>query len=92
MTDYFGAGLTWVGPFDKENPDTIGLGVAAARLTDDAGAGFTKKYETSVEAFYNFQVTPYFSVKPDLQYILNPGGDASLDNALVLTIRLTVAF
>ncbi len=92
ITDQFGAGLTWVGPYTKKNPDTIGIGVTAARLTDEPGAGFTENAETSIETFYNFQATTYLSIKPDLQYIINPGGDESIDNALVLTVRLTLAF
>jgi porin len=92
VTDYFGAGVTWDGPYEKAYPDTLGLGVAAARLTHAAGAGFTRDFETSIEAFYNFQVTPYLSIKPDLQYIINPGGDRSVRDALVATIRVGLAF
>ena len=92
ITDQFGAGLSWVGPYTKKNPDTVGIGVTAARLSDEPGAGFTENAETSIETFYNFQATPYLSIKPDLQYIIHPGGDENIDNALVFTVRLTMAF
>lgn len=92
VTDHFGAGVTWVGPYTKTNPDTVGLGVSAAKVSDKAGAGFSEDFETSIEAFYNFQVTPYLSVKPDLQYIIHPGADEALDDALVATMRVTLAF
>ncbi len=31
-------------------------------------------------------------VKPDVQYVTNPGGDAALEDALVLTLRLQFDF
>jgi carbohydrate-selective porin OprB len=37
-------------------------------------------------------VTPAIFVQPDLQYIINPGGDASVDNALVGGVRIGIAF
>jgi carbohydrate-selective porin OprB len=41
--------------------------------------------------FYKMQVTPFFSVKPDVQYVINPGGTAAGD-ALVARVRLDLAF
>lgn len=92
VTDYLGAGVNWVGPYQKAAPDTLGVGVAAARLSEATGAGFGEDWEVAVEGFYNFQVTPYLSVKPDLQYIVHPGGDPTLKDALVATVRVTLAF
>jgi porin len=46
--------------------------------------------ETAIEMFYKLQLTPFFSIKPDLQYIVNPGGD--LPNAFVAGLRMEVAF
>ncbi|MDB5296090.1 MAG: Carbohydrate-selective porin OprB [Phycisphaerales bacterium] len=92
VTDHYSVGVTWVGPYPKANPDTIGVGVSAARLTEADGAGFTRDFETSIEGWYNFQVTSYLSVKPDLQYIIHPGGDATIGDALAATLRVTLAF
>ncbi|MDB5296736.1 MAG: Carbohydrate-selective porin, OprB family, partial [Phycisphaerales bacterium] len=44
------------------------------------------------ELFYKVQVTKFFSLKPDLQYIHNPGGVRGRDDALVGTLRLTLSF
>jgi carbohydrate-selective porin OprB len=41
--------------------------------------------------FYRVQVTPWFAIKPDLQYIANPGGKG-LGDAIALTVRLEVHF
>ena len=86
-----GAGLTWVGPYAKENPDIVGVGVTAALLSDAAGSPFTQDTETTFELFYDWQATSYLSIKPDLQYIVHPGG-AGFDDALVATLRVTFAF
>jgi len=40
-----------------------------------AAGTFTEDYELAVEAFYNIGITPWLSVKPDLQYIVNPGSE-----------------
>jgi len=90
VSDHVGAGVMWIGPYDKMYPDIVGLGVQTVKFNDDFG--FTENYETNIELFYSYQVTPYFSVKPDLQYIMNPGGDETIDDALMATIRVTLAF
>ena len=49
------------------------------------------EYETSFETFYKVQLKPWFSIKPDLQYIANPGGQGTRD-ALAFTMRVEVDF
>lgn len=90
VSDHFGGGVSWVGPYRKTYPDTVGIGATTVRTSDAAGLG--EDFESSIELFYNYQVTPYPSIKPDLQYIVHPGADAGLDDALVATLRVTVAF
>ena len=92
VVDYVSGGLVFTGPYEKTNPDSIGVAVEAAHLTDAVGAGFTRSFETDVEAYYNFQATSYLAIKPDLEYILNPGGSASVKDAIVLTLRGTLSF
>jgi len=79
-------GVTWTGAFAHRDFDVVGLLVSLAVLSDEAGAGFDGD-ETAIEAFYKVQVSPAFSLKPDLQFVVNPGGDPSLDDALVATLR-----
>ena len=50
-----------------------------------------KRYsETAIEAFYKYQLTEFMSIKPDLQYIVNPGGDGR--DAIVAGVRLGMSF
>ena len=85
-------GGQWVGPWPDRPDDVLGLMVSPVWFSDEPGAGFTEDAEWAFEAFVKFQVTPWLSIKPDLQYIIHPGGDATVDNALVGTLRLELAF
>ena len=62
-----------------------------ASLSDEPGAGFTDDAELAVELFYKVQLGPWVALKPDLQYIANPGG-AGLDDAWVATLRLELVY
>lgn len=68
--------------------DSLGLAIASAFASDafrDRGAS---RAETSVELTYSVQLTPWLRLQPDLQYIVNPGFDQSLDNALAVGCRI----
>lgn len=91
VTVNIAGGLQWTGPVPTRDDDICGLAVTYARLSDEPGAGFVDDHETNIELFYKFQITPYFSVKPDVQYIINPGG-AGADDAVAMTLRVEVAF
>lgn len=88
---HLGAGAQWVGLIPERDTDVAGLMVSYARLSEEAGAGFTDDAETAAELFYKAQLTPWLSLKPDLQYIANPGG-TGLGNAWVTTLRLELIF
>ncbi len=82
-------GLTWTGALAQRDFDVLGVLITHAVLSDEDGAGFDGD-ETAVELFYKVQVTPAFSLKPDLQWIVNPGGDPSVDDALMATLRAEI--
>jgi porin len=52
----------------------------------------TDKAETAIELTYSDQITPWLTVQPDVQYIINPSGDPTKDNALAIGLRTTVNF
>lgn len=88
-TYHASAGLAWTGALPTRDADVTGIGVTWAHFNDDAG--FVDDYEIALECFYQVQVTPFITVKPDLQYVINPGG-AGADDALVALLRVDVAF
>ena len=55
--------------------------------------GGGQHYETVIELTYrfNFRKSAFF-IQPDLQYIIQPGGTAHLNNALVLGAQLGINF
>lgn len=81
-------GLLVTGPFAPRASDTAGAMVSWVDLADVDAAGFTGN-ETAVELFYRVQLTPFFSLKPDLQIIDDPGGTKE-DTAVVGTLRFEI--
>jgi porin len=88
--DYnIGGGVTWTGPLSIRPADILGLGVQAVHFSADFNA--KSDFEINYELLYQLQVTPWFAVKPDLQYVVNPGGQGT-PNALAFTVRFQVTF
>jgi len=74
-------GLVSTGLLPHRDSDSIGIGVSWAQLFQ-GGTG----QETAFEFYYRAQLTPRFSLQPDLQYIATPSGIHP--DALVVGIRL----
>lgn len=88
---HVGAGMQWTGPLPGRDRDVLGVMTSYAGLSDKPGAGFSGDAEWAVELFYKLGLSPHLSLKPDMQYIANPGG-VGLDDAWVLTLRLEASF
>lgn len=85
---HLGGGFTWTGPLASRPQDLVGFSPQYAHIS--AAAGLPQPYELALEAFYRFQVVRWAWIMPDLQYIINPGGQ--YPNALVATLRMHVDF
>lgn len=86
---YYGLGLQWIGALPSRDDDVAGIGVFHAELSDRAN--FAKRSETTFELFYRAQITDALAVKPDIQYIVHPGGD-DVGSALAIGLRWELAF
>lgn len=93
--DYaWSAGAVYTGLFPGRDQGRLGLGVN--------GAHTSRKYrksvvpadesETAFELTYSDNLTPWLAVQPDIQYIINPGVDPELKNAVVVGTRVTAKF
>ncbi len=91
VENHVGFGLTLRGVCDGRPDDALAAYVSWVDLSDEPGAGFDED-ETALEFAYGIQVTPYFVLRPDIQFIFNPSGDASRDTAVVLSLRASVEF
>ena len=111
---YVDGGGGYKGLIPGRNDDVLGLAVAFARISgaasdldDDARrfnaiASPVRDYEAVVELTYVAQLTPYWTLQPDLQYVIHPGGDIAnpkdaggtrpIDDAVVIGLRTTLKF
>jgi len=90
IDNYYGGGLVYTGLIPGRDGDVSGLGAASARL----GRRFRKEeggtHETVIEIFHRAGLTPWFTIQPDLQFIVNTGGSGR--NALAAGVRFEILF
>lgn len=91
MTLHVGLGAVASNLLQRGRGDVLGLGVSSVQLSDAPGAPYTTSAETALELFFGFEVVPGLRIKPDLQVIVDPGGNASLDDAWIATLRMTLS-
>ena len=63
---------------DKHRANEVDFGIRAARA------------ETGFEITYSDQMTPWLRIQPDLQIVLDPGGDRDRDNLWVVGLRFEI--
>ena len=83
-----GGGIAWQGLFSARPGDTAGFSPQYVHISSQAG--LPDSYELAIETFYRLRVTDRVEIQPDLQYIVNPGGQ--FPNTLVGTVRMKADF
>ncbi len=91
VAHHIGGGLSWIGPISGRDDDATGAMLSYIDLSDEPGSGFVDD-ETILELFYKVQLTPAVSIKPDMQFIFDPSGDSTVDDAIVGALRVEIAF
>jgi len=102
---YVDGGAALKGPFANRPDDIISFAVAYAKISPDAAAAdsdassVVRDFETVFELNYSAQISPWWTVQPDIQYIIHPNGGQNpsdptrrIGNALVTGLRSTVKF
>ena len=112
ITFSLNAGITMREPFMGRDDDTAGIGLGYAKVSgrarglDQDTGSFSGLYtpvrsgETYIEATYQYQVTPWLQVQPDVQYVFMPGGGTldpatpgkRVQNELVFGLRSNILF
>jgi len=93
VTFSLGGGLVLTAPFGRE-ADQVGIAVthvgfgAPARRAALAADTDLKAGETTFETTYAFSLDSHLTLQPDLQFVLSPGGDAGLGDAIVVGSRV----
>ena len=109
----FNGGLSMKGLLPGRDDDTSGLGIGYVKVSsslrglDSDTANLNGAYypvrtgETFVEATYQAQVTPWWQIQGDLQYVGNVGGgipnpnntdNQKIKNELILGVRTNITF
>ncbi|HVE41730.1 MAG TPA: carbohydrate porin [Planctomycetota bacterium] len=95
---FFGldAGVNLTGLLPGRPADILGLGVIYARISRDFAASQPDRprwgHETVFEATYKIALAPWWSLQPDVQYVVHPGGSTATPNAVVLGVRIDLLF
>lgn len=104
---WYGTGVVLYKPFEGRARDTVALGYGRAvpnprsrDVLQDAALSQGEAFpnldsaEQLIELSYGYQATPWLLLRPDVQYIIEPGafsGD-NIDNALVLGLQVRASF
>ena len=108
---YIEGGMNWKGPFHGRENDVFGFGVAYLGISPTtrgfgndvifftgSGSPYSSN-ETVLEATYLYQVSPWLTLQPDAQYVINPGAGipsasshSPLKNAFIIGIRTSIQF
>ena len=110
LIDFYGhGGLTYKGLIPGRDDDRAGVALAYAHVSPRAQAldraaqaldptVLVRDREMLVEATYQAQIAPWWTVQPDLQFWFHPGGHVANDNgslrrnAVVTGLRSDVTF
>ena len=79
------AGLTWQGLDPSRPGDALSLGATTGRFSH---ASPLRGRETTLEANYRVTLSDHLTVRPDVQYVISPGGRTGGRDALVLGVQL----
>lgn len=92
---YYCAGIGGTGLIPTRPRDRYGVGYYLINVSNDLPGLFGANVEQGVEVFYNFEVTPWLHITPDIQVIMNPGGTTGAgerEPAIVYGLRAQVSF
>jgi porin len=113
LSFYVNGGVTWKGMIPGRNQDTAGLGFGYAKVGArargfDGDVAFynpdtfspVRGSEAVIEATYAFQLTNWWTLQPDMQYVIRPAGGVvnpnnptrTIGNAFVLGLVTQITF
>lgn len=88
---YAGLGMVYYGPLSNRSQDQIGLAWGQGNVSNiyrNRLLRTSDRAETVIEAYYNYTLSDQLEVQLDSQYIVNPGVNPGVKNALVGILRL----
>ncbi|NHC03475.1 carbohydrate porin [Acinetobacter sp. 187] len=93
-------GLEYVGLSDHHPHDILGLAVNRVHLNPHfvhtqelhGKHQFNARAEYNLELNYNYNLTPWLLLRPDLQYVVHPGSSNNVNNAFVVGLTTKLVF
>lgn len=98
-------GVVYKGLFPTRDWDTLGVAFSYMEMSDEiadaqrlinsvlpGAAGVPVDYEAVLEVSYRAQLTAWWTLQPDFQYVMHPGGSSEHDNAYVFSLFTTLRF
>lgn len=86
-------GLKYIGLFNSLPNDVLGVAMNRVHVSDRVtNPAFNASAEYNVELNYSYNPTPWLMLRPNLQYIVNPGSTNNVDDAFVLGLGTKIIF
>jgi porin len=92
IAGFWSVGFQYQGIVEGRDEDVLGAGLAQSIFSDSASGTYTEDHESAIELYYNIHMAPWASVSPSMQYIADPGGNETVDDAVVVGVRAQVVF
>ncbi len=90
IAQFWSLGLQYLGPMPSRDEDVLGFAFAEGLFSDRMPlAGNSEK---ACELYYSLALHEMLIISPDIQYIVNPGGNPDARDALAVGLRILVAF
>jgi porin len=95
---YVDGGFNFTGFLPGRDKDIAGIAVGRSHVSKDfsnaqvAEGNAPYSAETYLEATYKLQLTPWWNIQPDFQYVITPSGEAGSHNATIIGVRTYVLF
>ncbi len=88
ISTFYSLGVGGKGMIPTRDHDRFGIGYYMLNISGDMPAILGLGAEQGVEVFYNYEVTPWLHITPDLQVIVDPGaGFQDRDVSIVYGLR-----
>lgn len=81
-------GLVYNGLFPGRENDVTGF----ANYYNISSTDIPGNLEVQFDLLHNFTITSWFSIAPEIQYIIRPGGTGDIDDALILNLQMMITF
>jgi porin len=93
ISQFWSVGAQYQGFLRNRDSDVLGFGAYSVHASDQYQRAFGSDFsrETGFELYYKFQITPWLTLTPDVQYIVNPSGLRNASDSIVMGFRARVS-